>query len=265
MKAPAPKEPEEAEEEEELEPLWFDDGQREAPAAPEEDASDDDASDGGDAPSAFFVDSAADEGADAAGVDFLGKQEELEPGAYFGAVAPRVAAAKLEIGGAAADRESRYVDFDALEIRGDALAAAGTADAALARARRVPAGPKRRPSPTGAAPRPRPGLVRHGAQRDGRSELDAKALAFRGVTDPKRFCKKHDAAVAVRADHRVAGAFEGRGQTLRRRDRKTSLMGAASATTKRAYAKRKFTQIQDKALARKRLPHEARERAAIPA
>ena len=284
-KAPKPpKEPEEAEEEEELEPLWFDDGQREAPAAPEEDASDDDASDGGDAPSAFFVDTApADEGAEIVRVDFLGRQEELEPGAYFGAVARGVAAAKLEmlrrVGADAAraldaddaasssdderapaaapraDRESRYVDFDALEIRGDALAAAGgTADAALARAAAaVPAGPKKRRSKSDKAAAPAtagPGwfdMAR--SEKTAVSELDAKALAFRGVTDPKRFYKKHDAlSPFAQIGTVVAGAFEGRGQTLRRKDRKTSLMGELLGDeTKRAYAKRKFTQIQDKA------------------
>lgn len=268
-KAPKPpKEPEEAEEEEELEPLWFDDGQREAPAAPEEDASDDDASDGGDAPSAFFVDTApADEGADVVRVDFLGKQEELEPGAYFGAVARGVAAAKLEmlrrVGADAAraldaddaasssddderapaaapraDRESRYVDFDA------ALARAAAA---------VPAGPKKRRSKSDKAAAPAtagPGwfdMAR--SEKTAVSELDAKALAFRGVTDPKRFYKKHDAlSPFAQIGTVVAGAFEGRGQTLRRRDRKTSLMGELLGDeTKRAYAKRKFTQIQDKA------------------
>ena len=75
------------------------------------------------------------------------------------------------------------------------------------------------------------------------------ALAFRGVTDPKRFYKKHDAlSPFAQIGTVVAGAFEGRGQTLRRKDRKTSLMGELLGDeTKRAYAKRKFTQIQDKA------------------
>ena len=117
----------------------------------------------------------------------------------------------------------------------------------------MPAGPKKRRSKSDKAAAPAtagPGwfdMAR--SEKTAVSELDAKALAFRGVTDPKRFYKKHDAlSPFAQIGTVVAGAFEGRGQTLRRKDRKTSLMGELLGDeTKRAYAKRKFTQIQDKA------------------
>ncbi len=282
-----------AEAEEAVEPLYFDAGQWAEDAAPEEDGSDGDDDGAADAAGAspFFIDTGADGdgGDDTVRVEFgAGKVEEMDAADYFGAVHAAIAAAKLDrlrhVGDAAARaldadeaassdderarpskasrpakvkrRECRYVDFDALEIRGDALdAAGGTADAALAEAAAAPPAGQGKKRRSKADKRAVPDTAGPGwfdmarSDKTAVSDLDKKALAFRGITDPKRFYKKQDAlSPFAQVGTVVAGAFESKSQTLKRKDRKTSLMAELLADdTKRAYAKRKFAAIQEKA------------------
>ena len=77
---------------------------------------------------------------------------------------------------------------------------------------------------------------------------DRAALALRGVADPKRHYKRQDAPSEFAAlGTVVAGKFDGASGTLKKRERKTGLMGELLADSgARSYAKRRFTAVQER-------------------
>ena len=77
---------------------------------------------------------------------------------------------------------------------------------------------------------------------------DRAALALRGVADPKRHYKRQDAPSEFAAlGTVVAGKFDGASGTLKKRERKTGLMGELLADAgARSYAKRRFTAVQER-------------------
>ena len=81
------------------------------------------------------------------------------------------------------------------------------------------------------------------------SAEDRRALELRGVADPKRHYKRHDApSEFAQLGTVVAGRFDGAAATLKRKERKTGLMAELVADgSGRAYAKRKFSALQDRA------------------
>ena len=82
-------------------------------------------------------------------------------------------------------------------------------------------------------------MVRPAARgRDGQRD-DRAALALRGVADPKRHYKRQDAPSEFAAlCTAVAGKFDGASGTLKKRERKTGLMGELLADAgARSYAK----------------------------
>ena len=71
---------------------------------------------------------------------------------------------------------------------------------------------------------------------------------MRGVADPKRHYKRQDAPSEFAAlGTVVAGKFDGASGTLKKRERKTGLMGELLADSgARSYAKWRFTAVQER-------------------
>ena len=234
----------------EWEPLYFDAGQqeqREPEAEGEEEAP------------LFVVDSAA-AAANVVRVAYDGGEAELPAPAYFGALRAATAAARLD----ALERTARRAERALRDAPDDDEAARPAAtertddatDAALARAfaaAQTGQGPKRKKRKTRAEKRAPakdagPGWYNLGRADATVSADDRAALALRGVADPKRHYKRQDAPSDFAAlGTVVAGKFDGASGTLKKRERKTGLMGELLADSgARSYAKRRFTAVQER-------------------
>ena len=233
----------------EWEPLYFDAGQQEQtePEAEEEE----------EAP--LFVVDSAPAAANVVRVAYDGGEAELPAPAYFGALRAATAAARLDALERTARRAERALrdapDDDDEAARPPAVERTDDAtDAALARAfaaAQTGQGPKRKKRKTRAekrAPAKDAGPGWYGLPRADAtvSADDRAALALRGVADPKRHYKRQDAPSEFAAlGTVVAGKFDGASGTLKKRERKTGLMGELLADAgARSYAKRRFTAVQ---------------------
>ena len=235
----------------EWEPLYFDAGQQEQkePEAEEEEE---------EAP-LFVVDSAPAE-KNVVRVAYDGGEAELPAPAYFGALRAATAAARLdalERTARRAERALRDAPDDDEAVRPPAVERTDDAtDAALARAfaaAQKGQGPKRKKRKTRAEKRAPakdagPGWYNLGRADATVSADDRAALALRGVADPKRHYKRQDAPSEFAAlGTVVAGKFDGASGTLKKRERKTGLMGELLADAgARSYAKRRFTAVQER-------------------
>jgi hypothetical protein len=235
----------------EWEPLYFDAGQQEQnePEAEEEEE---------EAP--LFVVDAAPAAANVVRVAYDGGEAELPAPAYFGALRAATAAARLdalERTARRAERALRDAPDDDEAVRPPAVERTDDAtDAALARAfaaAQTGQGPKRKKRKTRAekrAPAKDAGPGWYGLPRADAtvSADDRAALALRGVADPKRHYKRQDAPSEFAAlGTVVAGKFDGASGTLKKRERKTGLMGELLADAgARSYAKRRFTAVQER-------------------
>ena len=233
----------------EWEPLYFDAGQQEQnePEAEEEEAP-------------LFVVDAAPAAANVVRVAYDGGEAELPAPAYFGALRAATAAARLdalERTARRAERALRDAPDDDEAVRPAVVARTDDAtDAALARAfaaAQTGKGPKRKKRKTRAekrAPAKDAGPGWYGLPRADAtvSADDRAALALRGVADPKRHYKRQDAPSEFAAlGTVVAGKFDGASGTLKKRERKTGLMGELLADAgARSYAKRRFTAVQER-------------------
>ena len=234
----------------EWEPLYFDAGQQEQkePEAEEEE----------EAP--LFVVDAAPAAANVVRVAYDGGEAELPAPAYFGALRAATAAARLdalERTARRAERALRDAPDDDEAARPAVVARTDDAtDVALARAfaaAQTGQGPKRKKRKTRAekrAPAKDAGPGWYGLPRADAtvSADDRAALALRGVADPKRHYKRQDAPSEFAAlGTVVAGKFDGASGTLKKRERKTGLMGELLADAgARSYAKRRFTAVQER-------------------
>ena len=234
----------------EWEPLYFDAGQQEQkePEAEEEE----------EAP--LFVVDAAPAAANVVRVAYDGGEAELPAPAYFGALRAATAAARLdalERTARRAERALRDAPDDDEAARPPAVGRTDDAtDAALARAfaaAQTGQGPKRKKRKTRAEKRAPakdagPGWYNLGRADATVSADDRAALALRGVADPKRHYKRQDAPSEFAAlGTVVAGKFDGASGTLKKRERKTGLMGELLADAgARSYAKRRFTAVQER-------------------
>ena len=234
----------------EWEPLYFDAGQQEQkePEAEEEE----------EAP--LFVVDSAPAAANVVRVAYDGGEAELPAPAYFGALRAATAAARLD----ALERTARRAERALRDAPDDDEAARPPAvewtddatDAALARAfaaAQTGQGPKRKKRKTRAEKRAPakdagPGWYNLGRADATVSADDRAALALRGVADPKRHYKRQDAPSEFAAlGTVVAGKFDGASGTLKKRERKTGLMGELLADSgARSYAKRRFTAVQER-------------------
>ena len=233
----------------EWEPLYFDAGQQEQkePEAEEEEAP-------------LFVVDSAPAAANVVRVAYDGGEAELPAPAYFGALRAATAAARLdalERTARRAERALRDAPDDDEAVRPPAVERTDDAtDAALARAfaaAQTGQGPKRKKRKTRAekrAPAKDAGPGWYGLPRADAtvSADDRAALALRGVADPKRHYKRQDAPSEFAAlGTVVAGKFDGASGTLKKRERKTGLMGELLADSgARSYAKRRFTAVQER-------------------
>ena len=234
----------------EWEPLYFDAGQQEQeePEAEEEE----------EAP--LFVVDSAPAAANVVRVAYDGGEAELPAPAYFGALRAATAAARLdalERTARRAERALRDAPDDDEAARPAVVARTDDAtDAALARAfaaAQTGQGPKRKKRKTRAEKRAPakdagPGWYNLGRADATVSADDRAALALRGVADPKRHYKRQDAPSEFAAlGTVVAGKFDGASGTLKKRERKTGLMGELLADSgARSYAKRRFTAVQER-------------------
>ena len=234
----------------EWEPLYFDAGQQEQkePEAEEEE----------EAP--LFVVDAAPAEKNVVRVAYDGGEAELPAPAYFGALRAATAAARLdalERTARRAERALRDAPDDDEAVRPPATERTDDAtDAALARAfaaAQTGQGPKRKKRKTRAEKRAPakdagPGWYNLGRADATVSADDRAALALRGVADPKRHYKRQDAPSEFAAlGTVVAGKFDGASGTLKKRERKTGLMGELLADAgARSYAKRRFTAVQER-------------------
>ena len=234
----------------EWEPLYFDAGQQEQkePEAEEEE----------EAP--LFVVDSAPAAANVVRVAYDGGEAELPAPAYFGALRAATAAARLDALERTARRAERMLKDapdDDEAVRPPAVARTDDAtDAALARAfaaAQTGQGPKRKKRKTRAEKRAPakdagPGWYNLGRADATVSADDRAALALRGVADPKRHYKRQDAPSEFAAlGTVVAGKFDGASGTLKKRERKTGLMGELLADAgARSYAKRRFTAVQER-------------------
>jgi hypothetical protein len=233
----------------EWEPLYFDAGQQE-PEEPEPEEEE--------AP--LFVVDSAPAAANVVRVAYDGGEAELPAPAYFGALRAATAAARLdalERTARRAERALRDAPDDDEAVRPPAVERTDDAtDAALARAfaaAQTGQGPKRKKRKTRAekrAPAKDAGPGWYGLPRADAtvSADDRAALALRGVADPKRHYKRQDAPSEFAAlGTVVAGKFDGASGTLKRKERKTGLMGELLADSgARSYAKRRFTAVQER-------------------
>ncbi len=233
----------------EWEPLYFDAGQQEQeePDPEEEEA-------------LLFVVDAAPAAANVVRVAYDGGEAELPAPAYFGALRAATAAARLdalERTARRAERALRDAPDDDEAVRPPAVERTDDAtDAALARAfaaAQTGQGPKRKKRKTRAEKRAPakdagPGWYNLGRADATVSADDRAALALRGVADPKRHYKRQDAPSEFAAlGTVVAGKFDGASGTLKKRERKTGLMGELLADSgARSYAKRRFTAVQER-------------------
>ena len=188
-------------------------------------------------------------------VAYDGGEAELPAPAYFGALRAATAAARLdalERTARRAERALRDAPDDDEAVRPPVVARTDDAtDAALARAfaaAQAGQGPRRKKRKTRAekrAPAKDAGPGWYGLPRADAtvSADDRAALALRGVADPKRHYKRQDAPSEFAAlGTVVAGKFDGGSGTLKKRERKTGLMGELLADSgARSYAKRRFT------------------------
>ena len=233
----------------EWEPLYFDAGQQEQkePEAEEEEAP-------------LFVVDSAPAAANIVRVAYDGGEAELPAPAYFGALRAATAAARLD----ALERTARRAERMLKDAPDDDEAARpavvertdDATDAALARAfaaAQTGQGPKRKKRKTRAEKRAPakdagPGWYNLGRADATVSADDRAALALRGVADPKRHYKRQDAPSEFAAlGTVVAGKFDGASGTLKKRERKTGLMGELLADSgARSYAKRRFTAVQER-------------------
>ena len=235
----------------EWEPLYFDAGQQEQKEPEEEEEEE--------AP--LFVVDAAPAAANVVRVAYDGGEAELPAPAYFGALRAATAAARLDALERTARRAERALrdapDDDEEAARPAVVARTDDAtDAALARAfaaAQTGQGPKRKKRKTRAekrAPAKDAGPSWYGLGRADAtvSADDRAALALRGVADPKRHYKRQDAPSEFAAlGTVVAGKFDGASGTLKKRERKTGLMGELLADSgARSYAKRRFTAVQER-------------------
>ena len=234
----------------EWEPLYFDAGQQEQ-KEPEEEAEEE-------AP--LFVVDSAPAAANVVRVAYDGGEAELPAPAYFGALRAATAAARLdalERTARRAERALRDAPDDDEAVRPPAVERTDDAtDAALARAfaaAQTGQGPKRKKRKTRAEKRAPakdagPGWYNLGRADATVSADDRAALALRGVADPKRHYKRQDAPSEFAAlGTVVAGKFDGASGTLKKRERKTGLMGGLLADAgARSYAKRRFTAVQER-------------------
>ena len=234
----------------EWEPLYFDAGQQEQrePEAEEEE----------EAP--LFVVDSAPAAANVVRVAYDGGEAELPAPAYFGALRAATAAARLDALERTARRAERALrdapDDDDKAARPVVERTDDATDAALARAfaaAQTGQGPKRKKRKTRAekrAPAKDAGPGWYGLPRADAtvSADDRAALALRGVADPKRHYKRQDAPSEFAAlGTVVAGKFDGASGTLKKRERKTGLMGELLADSgARSYAKRRFTAVQER-------------------
>ena len=194
-------------------------------------------------------------------VAYDGGEAELPAPAYFGALRAATAAARLDALERTARRAERALrdapDDDEEAARPAVVARTDDAtDAALARAfaaAQTGQGPKRKKRKTRAekrAPAKDAGPSWYGLGRADAtvSADDRAALALRGVADPKRHYKRQDAPSEFAAlGTVVAGKFDGASGTLKKRERKTGLMGELLADSgARSYAKRRFTAVQER-------------------
>ena len=234
----------------EWEPLYFDAGQQEQKEPEEEEEEE--------AP--LFVVDAAPAAANVVRVAYDGGEAELPAPAYFGALRAATAAARLD----ALERTARRAERALRDAPDDDEAARPPAvertddatDAALARAfaaAQTGQGPKRKKRKTRAEKRAPakdagPGWYNLGRADATVSADDRAALALRGVADPKRHYKRQDAPSEFAAlGTVVAGKFDGASGTLKKRERKTGLMGELLADAgARSYAKRRFTAVQER-------------------
>ena len=247
---PRAKEPPRGDVLDEWEPLYFDAGQQEQnePEADEEE----------EAP--LFVVDSAPAAANVVRVAYDGGEAELPAPAYFGALRAATAAARLdalERTARRAERALRDAPDDDEAARPPAVGRTDDAtDAALARAfaaAQTGQGPKRKKRKTRAEKRAPakdagPGWYNLGRADATVSADDRAALALRGVADPKRHYKRQDAPSEFAAlGTVVAGKFDGASGTLKKRERKTGLMGELLADSgARSYAKRRFTAVQER-------------------
>jgi len=234
----------------EWEPLYFDAGQQEQ-KEPEEEAEEE-------AP--LFVVDSAPAAANVVRVAYDGGEAELPAPAYFGALRAATAAARLdalERTAHRAERALRDAPDDDEAVRPPAVERTDDAtDAALARAfaaAQTGQGPKRKKRKTRAEKRAPakdagPGWYNLGRADATVSADDRAALALRCVADPKRHYKRQDAPSEFAAlGTVVAGKFDGASGTLKKRERKTGLMGELLADAgARSYAKRRFTAVQER-------------------
>ena len=232
----------------EWEPLYFDAGQQEQnePEAAEEQP--------------LFVVDSAPAAANVVRVAYDGGEAELPAPAYFGALRAATAAARLDALERTARRAERALrdasDDDEAVRPAVAERTDDATDAALARAfaaAQTGQGPKRKKRKTRAekrAPAKDAGPGWYGLPRADAtvSADDRAALALRGVADPKRHYKRQDAPSEFAAlGTVVAGKFDGASGTLKKRERKTGLMGELLADAgARSYAKRRFTAVQER-------------------
>ena len=233
----------------EWEPLYFDAGQQE-PEEPEPEEEE--------AP--LFVVDSAPAAANVGRVAYDGGEAELPAPAYFGALRAATAAARLdalERTARRAERALRDAPDDDEAVRPPAVAKTdGATDAALARAfaaAQAGEAPRRKKRKTRAEKRAPakdagPGWYGLGRADATVSADDRAALALRGVADPKRHYKRQDAPSEFAAlGTVVAGKFDGASGTLKKRERKTGLMGELLADSgARSYAKRRFTAVQER-------------------
>ena len=233
----------------EWEPLYFDAGQQEQnePEEAEEEAP-------------LFVVDSAPAAANVVRVAYDGGEAELPAPAYFGALRAATAAARLdalERTARRAERALRDAPDDDEAVRPPAVERTDDAtDAALARAfaaAQTGQGPKRKKRKTRAEKRAPakdagPGWYNLGRADATVSADDRAALALRGVADPKRHYKRQDAPSEFAAlGTVVAGKFDGASGTLKKRERRTGLMGELLADSgARSYAKRRFTAVQER-------------------
>ena len=236
----------------EWEPLYFDAGQQEQ-NEPEPEVDEEEAP--------LFVVDAAPAAANVVRVAYDGGEAELPAPAYFGALRAATAAARLDALERTARRAERALrdapDDDEETARPAVVARTDDAtDAALARAfaaAQTGQGPKRKKRKTRAEKRAPakdagPGWYNLGRADATVSADDRAALALRGVADPKRHYKRQDAPSEFAAlGTVVAGKFDGASGTLKKRERKTGLMGELLADSgARSYAKRRFTAVQER-------------------
>ena len=229
----------------EWEPLYFDAGQQEQnePEEAEEEAP-------------LFVVDSAPAAANVVRVAYDGGEAELPAPAYFGALRAATAAARLD----ALERTARRAERALRDAPDDDEAARPAAvereDSAFARAfaaAQAGQGPLRKKRKTRAEKRAPakdagPGWYNLGRADATVSADDRAALALRGVADPKRHYKRQDAPSEFAAlGTVVAGKFDGASGTLKKRERKTGLMGELLADSgARSYAKRRFTAVQER-------------------